>query len=80
MPRFAIELSLKDQPGALGAVASLIGKLGGDVVDVDVLEHGRGRARDEITVELPGPEIADQLGTELLDSARRRGGAPRPSR
>jgi hypothetical protein len=65
VPRFAIELSLKDQPGALGAVASLIGKLGGDVVDVDVLEHGRGRARDEITVELPGPEIADQLGTEL---------------
>ncbi|MGO9558682.1 MAG: ACT domain-containing protein [Acidimicrobiales bacterium] len=65
MPRYAIEISLQDQPGALGAVASLIGKFGGDVVDVDVLEHGRGRARDEITVELAGPEIADQLGKEL---------------
>jgi len=65
VPRYAVEISLQDQPGALGAVASLIGKLGGDVVDVDVLEHGRGRARDEITVELPGPEAADQLASEL---------------
>ncbi len=63
--RFAIELSLADQPGALGAVASLIGSLGGDVVDVDVLEHGRGRARDEITVELADAELAATLGAEL---------------
>jgi hypothetical protein len=65
MPRYALEISLQDQPGALGMVASLIGAIGGDVIDVDVLEHGRGRARDEITVELSGPELADRLGEEL---------------
>lgn len=65
MARFAVELSVTDKPGALGAVASLIGKLGGDVIDVDVLEYGRGRARDEITVELPTQAIADELGREL---------------
>lgn len=65
MPRYALEIILQDEPGALGAVASLIGQLGADVVDVDVLEHGRGWARDEITVELAGAEAADQLGAEL---------------
>ncbi|MHB8245268.1 MAG: ACT domain-containing protein [Acidimicrobiales bacterium] len=65
MARYAVEISLEDQPGALGAVASLIGSLGGDVIDVDVLEHGRGRARDEITLDLLDEEVADQLGREL---------------
>ncbi|MHB1986529.1 MAG: ACT domain-containing protein [Acidimicrobiales bacterium] len=65
MPRYAVEISLQDEPGALGTVASLIGKLGGDVVDVDVLEYSRGWARDEITVELAGPAAAEHLGAEL---------------
>ncbi len=65
MPQYALEISLQDRPGALGAVASVIGDLGGDVIDVDVLEHGRGRARDEITVELPDPGAAERLGSVL---------------
>lgn len=65
MPRYAIEISLADQPGALGFVASSIGAMGGDVVDIDVLEHGRGRARDEITVELPSPREAEALVERL---------------
>lgn len=66
MPRYALEISLRDRPGALGVVASVIGGIGGDVVDVDVLEHGRGRARDELTVDLTGPEMAEQLANELV--------------
>ncbi len=65
MPRYSVEISLQDQPGALGAVATLIGAMGGDVIDVDVLEHGRGRARDELTVELSGPSQAEELGRRL---------------
>jgi hypothetical protein len=68
VPRYAIELSLEDRPGALGEVASRIGELGGDVVDVDVLEHGHGgRARDEITVDLAGPEAAELLAAALSE-------------
>jgi hypothetical protein len=63
--RYAIEISLPDQPGALGAVASRIGELGGDVVDIDILDHGRGRARDEITVDLADDATADRIGEAL---------------
>lgn len=65
MARYALEISLEDRPGALGAVASLIGEHGGDVVDIDVLEHARGLARDEITVELSGDEAAASLEEAL---------------
>ena len=65
MPRYALEISLPDRPGTLGILASVIGSLGGDVVDVDVLEHERGRVRDELTVDLAGPEMADRLMSDL---------------
>lgn len=65
MPQYALEITLSDRPGSLGAVASLIGELGGDVVDVDVLEHGRGQARDEITVELSGEDAIERLSQAL---------------
>ena len=44
---------LPDRPGALGAVASRIGAVRGDLVGVDILERGAGRAIDELVVELP---------------------------
>lgn len=67
VPRFALEISLADQPGALGFVASTIGAMGGDVVDIDVLEHARGRARDEITIDLPSSRDAEALVERLED-------------
>lgn len=42
-----------DRPGALGAVASRIGAVRGDVVGIEILERGAGRAVDELVVELP---------------------------
>jgi len=53
MSSYVIRVWLPDRPGALGAVASRIGSVGGDVVGIDILERGAGRAIDELVVELP---------------------------
>lgn len=65
MARFVFGVTLADQPGALGAVASCIGTLGGDLVDVDVLERGKGHARDELTVDLPHEDLAEFVAERL---------------
>ena len=44
---------LPDRPGALGAVASRIGAVKGDVVGIEILETGSGQAVDELVVRLP---------------------------
>ena len=54
---------MPDRPGALGALASRIGAVGGDVVGIDILERGAGRAVDELVVEIPG---GDARLVELL--------------
>jgi hypothetical protein len=57
---------LPDRPGALGAVASRIGAVRGDLVGIDILETGGGRAIDELAVELPSealvPLLVDEVG------------------
>jgi hypothetical protein len=58
MSSYVIRVWLPDRPGALGAVASRIGSVGGDVVGIDILERGAGRAIDELVVELP--DLADR--------------------
>lgn len=63
MPSYVIRVWLPDRPGALGAVASRIGAVGGDVVGIDILERGAGKAIDELVVDLPEPgEAAADLG------------------
>jgi hypothetical protein len=49
---FVVRVWLPDRPGALGAVASRIGAVGGDLVGIDILERGGGRVIDELVVEL----------------------------
>lgn len=56
---------MPDRPGALGAVASRIGAVRGDVVGIDILERGAGRAIDELVVELPEAELLDLLVQEM---------------
>jgi hypothetical protein len=51
MATYVIRVWLPDRPGALGAVASRIGAVGGDVVAIDILERGAGRAIDELVVD-----------------------------
>ena len=52
MDAYVIRIWLSDRPGALGAVASEIGAAGGDLIGIDILERGGGRAIDELIVEL----------------------------
>ena len=56
---------LPDRPGALGQVASRIGAVRGDVVGIEIIERGGGRAIDELVVRLPDPELLDLLVTEV---------------
>ena len=54
-----------DRPGALGSVASRIGAVRGDLIGIDILERGGGRAIDELVVELPDAALVPLLLTEV---------------
>ncbi len=56
---------LPDRPGALGQVASRIGAVRGEIVGIDILERGAGRAIDELVVELPDGALTDLLVHEV---------------
>jgi hypothetical protein len=65
MPCYVLRLWLPDRPGALGAVASRIGAIRGDLVGIDIVERGAGRAIDELVVVLPDPGLVDLLLHEV---------------
>jgi hypothetical protein len=60
-----IRVWLPDRPGALGQVASRIGSVKGDVLDIEVLEVGGGRAIDELVVALPDADLVDLMVNEV---------------
>jgi len=62
---YILRLWMPDRPGALGQVASRVGAVGGDVVGIDILERGAGRAIDELVVELPEDGLVDLLIAEM---------------
>lgn len=64
---YVVRLWLPDRPGALGAVASRIGAVGGDVVGIQVLEREGGCAVDELVVELPEGTSLDLLVNEICE-------------
>jgi hypothetical protein len=65
MESFVMRLWLPDRPGALGQVASRIGAVRGDVVGIDILERGAGRAIDELVVQLPSADLLPLLVEEV---------------
>lgn len=65
MESFVVRVWLPDRPGALGQVASRIGALRGDVVGIDILERGGGRAVDDLVVHLPASGLVEQLVAEI---------------
>lgn len=65
METHVVRLWLPDRPGALGAVASRIGAVRGDVVGIDILERGAGRAIDELVVQVPDASLLDLLVREI---------------
>ncbi len=56
---------MPDRPGALGQVASRIGAVRGDVLAIEILEHGAGRAIDELMVSLPDENLITLLTAEV---------------
>ena len=56
---------MPDRPGALGQVASRIGAVRGDVLAIEILEQGGGRAIDELTVSLPDDSLLPLLTAEV---------------
>jgi hypothetical protein len=60
-----VRVWLPDRPGALGAVASRIGAVRGDIVGIDVLERGEGVAIDEFGVVLPSSDLVSLLVREI---------------
>src|SRR5205823_3643365 len=63
--RLVVRVWLPDRPGALGAVASRIGAVRGDVVGIEILERGGGRAVDELVVEVPDADLVPLLLCEI---------------
>lgn len=60
-----VRIWLPDRPGALGGVAAAIGAVGGEIVGIDILERGAGRAVDELAVD-----IADHALPSLIAALR----------
>jgi hypothetical protein len=65
MTTYVVRVWVPDRPGALGAVASRIGAVRGDLVGIDILERGAGRAIDELIVELPDDGLVPLLVKEI---------------
>ncbi|MGE3620351.1 MAG: hypothetical protein AB7L84_07810 [Acidimicrobiia bacterium] len=64
---FVVRMWLPDRPGALGQVASRIGAVRGEIVGIEILERGAGRAIDELAVELPDERLVDLLVQEVQE-------------
>jgi len=62
---YIVRVWVPDRPGALGAVASRIGAVRGDLVGIDILERGAGRAIDELVVDLPSESLVKLLISEV---------------
>jgi hypothetical protein len=58
---FLLRVVLPDRPGMLGAVATALGEVGGDILSLDVVERGPDGAVDDLVVELPASGLADRL-------------------
>ena len=65
MAGYVVRIALPDRPGALGLVASRIGAVGGDIVAINILDRGDGRAVDEFVIEISGQHLIELLRTEI---------------
>ncbi len=62
---YVVRVWIPDRPGALGAVASRIGSVRGDLIGIDILERGAGMAIDELVVSLPADGLVPLLLKEI---------------
>ena len=67
MALHVLRVWVPDRPGALGAVASRIGAVRGDLVGIEILERGGGRAIDELVIDLPDTDLVELLVSEVAE-------------
>jgi hypothetical protein len=67
MATFLVRIELPDRPGALGAVASRIGAVRGDVVSIEIIRRQDGRAVDEFVVDLADADLVPLLLVEIAE-------------
>ena len=65
MSVYVLRLWIPDRPGALGQVASRIGAVRAEIIGIDILERGGGKAIDELAVDLPDDSLVDLLVSEI---------------
>lgn len=62
---YLLRIKLPDRPGALGAVASRIGAVGGDITGVDIVIRGQETAIDEFVIDLESDGLVNLLLSEI---------------
>ncbi len=58
---FLMRVSLPDRPGSLGAVATAIGRINGDINAVEIVEKGMGIVIDDFIVDLPPNQLPETI-------------------
>ncbi len=58
-----MRIALPDRPGSLGAVATAMGKVGGDINAVEIVEKGDGIVVDDFIVDLPPNQMPETIVT-----------------
>ena len=69
---YLMRVALPDRPGSLGAVASAMGSVGGDINAVEIVEKGQGVVVDDFIVDLPPGQLPETIITAChhLDGVR----------
>lgn len=82
---YTLRIALEDRPGSLAAIAAALGGIGGNIVELDVLERSLDHAIDQLVVQAPGrtgPEVREAIEcvqgatVEILRPTRRHAGLP----
>lgn len=60
---FLLRVTLPDRPGSLGAVATAMGGVGGDINAVEIVQKGNGIVVDDFIVDLPPGRMAETIVT-----------------
>lgn len=68
---YLLRVTVPDRPGALGTLATALGRAQADILNVAVVDRGEGEAVDDIVVELPPGVLAERLYTAVADGGAR---------
>ncbi len=62
---FLLRVWLPDRPGVLGAVATRLGAVKGDLLGIEIIERGGGVVIDELLIRLPSIDLVDLMLKEV---------------